>query len=33
VDFDVAGWLTCESPILEEDALILKGLYEELHQR
>jgi deoxyribonuclease-4 len=32
VDFDVKGWLTCESPILEDDALILKGLYEDLHQ-
>lgn len=32
VDFNVQGWLTCESPILEEDALILKGLYEELDQ-
>lgn len=30
VDFRVAGWLTCESPILEEDALILQGLHEEL---
>jgi len=30
VDYDVAGWLTCESPILEEDALILQGLYHEL---
>lgn len=30
VDSDVAGWLTCESPILEEDALILQGLYDEL---
>ncbi|NMB00705.1 MAG: TIM barrel protein [Firmicutes bacterium] len=33
VDFEVSGWLTCESPILEEDALILQGLYEELHQK
>ena len=32
VDFDVAGWLTCESPILEEDALILQDLYEQLHK-
>lgn len=30
VDFDVGGWLTCESPILEEDALILQDLYEQL---
>lgn len=30
VDLSVAGWLTCESPILEEDALILQGLYHEL---
>lgn len=30
VDFEVAGWLTCESPILEEDALILQRLYQEL---
>ncbi|MGB4431848.1 MAG: TIM barrel protein [Limnochordia bacterium] len=33
VDYEVAGWLTCESPILEDDALILKGLYDELHHR
>lgn len=32
VDFEVAGWLTCESPILEEDALILQDLYEELQE-
>ncbi|HPT83633.1 MAG TPA: TIM barrel protein [Limnochordia bacterium] len=31
-DFRVQGYLTCESPILEEDALILKGLYAELDQ-
>ncbi len=30
VDFNVGGWLTCESPILEEDALILQDLYEQL---
>ncbi|MCK9525658.1 MAG: TIM barrel protein [Limnochordia bacterium] len=30
LEFDVAGWLVCESPILEEDALILQGLYHEL---
>ena len=30
IDFEAAGWLTCESPILEEDALILQGLYNEL---
>lgn len=30
VDYEVGGWLTCESPILEEDALILQGLYNEL---
>jgi deoxyribonuclease-4 len=30
IDFEVGGWLTCESPILEEDALILQGLYKEL---
>lgn len=32
VDFEVAGWLTCESPILEEDALILQDIYEKLRQ-
>lgn len=32
VDFEVAGWLTCESPILEEDALILQDLYEQLQK-
>ncbi len=32
IDFEVAGWLTCESPILEEDALILQGLYEKLNK-
>lgn len=32
-DFAVQGWITCESPILEEDALILKGVYAELDQR
>lgn len=30
VDFEVGGWVTCESPILEEDALILQRLYHEL---
>ena len=29
-DYDVAGWLTCESPILEEDALILQEVYNRL---
>lgn len=33
LDFEVEGWLTCESPILEEDALILQGLYSELQDR
>lgn len=33
VDYEVQGWLTCESPILEEDALILKGLYDELDHK
>ena len=31
VDFDVAGWLICESPILEEDALILQRLYNQIN--
>ncbi len=30
VDHNVAGWLVCESPILEEDALILQDLYKQL---
>lgn len=30
VDFDVRGWLICESPILEEDAVLLKQAYREL---
>lgn len=30
VDYNVGGWLTCESPILEEDALILQNLYRQL---
>lgn len=30
VDFNVQGWLTCESPILEKDALILQDLYTKL---
>lgn len=29
-DFRVGGWLTCESPILEDDALVLKETMEEL---
>ncbi len=29
-DFDVKGCIICESPILEEDALLLKKTYEEL---
>lgn len=33
VDFEVAGWLTCESPILEEDALILQDTYEQLNKK
>lgn len=32
VDYEAAGWIICESPILEEDALILQGLYEQLNQ-
>lgn len=32
IDFEVSGWLTCESPILEIDALILQDLYEQLEQ-
>ncbi len=30
VDHGAAGWLTCESPMLEKDALILQDLYEQL---
>ncbi|HHY09181.1 MAG TPA: TIM barrel protein [Firmicutes bacterium] len=30
VDFEVGGWLTCESPILEEDALTFQKIYREL---
>lgn len=30
IDFEVEGWITCESPILEEDALILQELYSKL---
>lgn len=30
IDFDVGGWLICESPNLEEDALLLQETYEEL---
>jgi len=29
-DFNVKGWLICESPNLEEDALLLKKTFEEL---
>lgn len=29
VDLNVEGWLTCESPILEDDALILQQLYND----
>ncbi|HOB09767.1 MAG: TIM barrel protein [Limnochordia bacterium] len=30
IDFDVGGWLICESPILEEDALLLKHEYTQI---
>lgn len=30
VDKNVKGWITCESPILEDDALILQQLYKEM---
>lgn len=30
VDQNVKGWITCESPILEDDALILQQLYKEM---
>ena len=30
IDHNVGGWLTCESPILEEDALILQDVYGQL---
>lgn len=33
VDFDVRGNLVCESPILEDDALILQEVYNELYQK
>jgi len=28
-DYDVKGTVICESPNLEEDALLLQGLYQE----
>lgn len=30
IDFDVGGWLICESPNLEEDALLLQRTYHSL---
>lgn len=33
VDYNVEGWLVCESPNLEEDALLLKDTYEKLLRR
>lgn len=30
VDFSVGGWLICESPNLEDDALLIKETYEKL---
>lgn len=30
VDLNVKGWITCESPILEDDALILQQFYKDL---
>ena len=32
IDFNVGGWLICESPNLEEDALLLKETYEKLQK-
>lgn len=32
VDHDVGGWLICESPNLEEDALLLKREYDQIVQ-
>lgn len=32
VDFNVGGWLICESPILEEDALIFKSIYDGIRK-
>lgn len=33
VDYNVGGWLICESPNLEEDALILKHEYNQIIQK
>lgn len=33
VDHEVAGWLVCESPILEEDALIMETIYQRLRSK
>ena len=33
IDFNVGGWLICESPNLEEDAQLLKQTYHELLAR
>lgn len=30
IDYNVGGWLICESPNLEEDALLLQSTYQEL---
>ena len=32
VDFDVGGWLICESPILEDDAILLQQAYKALKE-
>lgn len=32
LDYDVGGWLICESPVLEDDALILQETYQRLQQ-
>lgn len=33
VDFDVRGNLVCESPILEDDALIMQEIYNDLYEK
>lgn len=33
IDFNVGGWLICESPNLEEDALLLKETYDRLKNK
>ncbi len=32
LDYDVGGWLICESPVLEDDAKILSDTYERLQK-